>query len=784
MSLEIGAVLAILVVSILLFISERLPVDVVALLVLGSLVVSGLVTPEQGMSGFSNPAVVTVWAVFILSGGLAQTGIANMIGRNLLRLAGDSEVRLLAVIMISAGLMSAFMNNIGVAAMLLPVTLDIGRQTGRPPSRLLLPLAIGALLGGMITLIGTPPNILVNIALRDAGYDPFSFFDFTPPGLLILLAGTGFMILVGRHLLPNRDPVQSVARGEANGANHEIYELRESLAEVTIPPGSGLADRTLAESRIGRALGLNILAVIRNGRKQLAPTPETVLRGGDQLLVLGRLDRLTQMSQQPNLLVEDEAVDLEQLLSGPIGVAEFMVKTESPYPGKTLAQLDLRRQLGVNVLAVRRNGKTLRQGLPSLVLNAGDWLLIQGEREMLDVLKNLPEYRVPDRQTLDVYDLPSRLLVVRIPASSPLEGQSLAESRLGQVFGLSALGLTRDGQEQLMPEPDTKLQAGDALIVEGNPRDLAIVRGLQSLQVDQEPEIDLAELTTGPVGLIEAVLSPYTTLANKTLNDIHFRDRYGLNVVAIWRAGRPYRSNLGQMALQMGDALLLYGTREKMRLLGREPDFLVLGEELGPELKVRKAPVAGLIMASVIAVVLLGWLPISIAAVIGATFMVITRCLDMEEAYRFIEWKAVFLIAGMLPLGIAMAETGAAALLAEGVVHTLGSLGPRAVVAGLFVLAMLATLFMPNPVVAVLMAPIALSSAADLGILPQTFLLSIAFGASASFLSPVGHPANVLVMGPGGYRFSDYIKVGLPLVAVILIVVVLVLPVFWPFTAG
>jgi len=333
----------------------------------------------------------------------------------------------------------------------------------------------------------------------------------------------------------------------------------------------------------------------------------------------------------------------------------------------------------------------------------------------------------------------------------------------------------------MVPGPDTKLIAGDMLVVHGAPRDLAILRDLQGLIINPHPDITLNQLTTGPVGVVQAMLSPFTTLTNKTLQALNFRERFGLNVLAIWRGGRAYRSNLAEFPLRLGDALLLYGSRQKIKLLGQEPDFLVLHQEAQPDFRLQKAPIAGGIMLGVIGVVLIGWLPISIAAIIGATLMVITRCLDMEEAYRFIEWKAVFLIAGMLPLGIAMETTGAAAFLANGMVQLIGDLGPHAVLAGLFVLSMLATLFMPNPVVAVLMAPIALSSAADLGISPYPLMMGIAFGASASFLSPVGHPANVLVMGPGGYRFTDYIKVGLPLVVVLLVVVVTAVPLFWPF---
>jgi di/tricarboxylate transporter len=288
-------------------------------------------------------------------------------------------------------------------------------------------------------------------------------------------------------------------------------------------------------------------------------------------------------------------------------------------------------------------------------------------------------------------------------------------------------------------------------------------------------------LESEQVGLVDVVLSPYTTLVGQTLRQLHFREKYGLSVLAIWREGRAYRSNLRDMALRLGDALLLYGPREKLRVLGSEPDFLVLTEEAQEAPRLSKAPVALLIMAAVLLPVILGWLTIPITAVMGVVLMILTGCLTMEEAYRAIEWKAIFLIAGMLPLGIAMEQTGAARFLAEGMVGMVGGLGPLAVMGGLFLLAALASQVMPNPAVAVLLAPIALNTATDLGVSPYPLMMTVAVSASAAFLSPVGHSANLLIMGPGGYRFSDYIKVGLPLTLLVLGVALLVVPVFWPF---
>ena len=373
-----------------------------------------------------------------------------------------------------------------------------------------------------------------------------------------------------------------------------------------------------------------------------------------------------------------------------------------------------------------------------------------------------------------------RLMVVQVPADSNLAGKTLAESRLGDAFGLTVLGIARNGVTQLVPDASITLEVGDTILVEGQPEELATLHGLQALEIEPGASLTLGDLESQQIGIAEVVLSPHTSLVGKTLRQLHFREKYGLSVLAILHEGHAHRSNLRDHPLNFGDALLLYGPREKLKVLGSEPDFLLLtGAEQEPP-RLNKAPLALLIMAAVIAPVILGWLPIYISAVVGATLMVLTACLTMDEAYRFIEWKAVFLIAGMLPLGIAMQTSGAAEFLAQGVVTLVGGYGALAIMAALFILTALAAQVMPTAAVAVLLAPIAINTANDMGISPYALMMTVAMSASASFLSPVAHPANVLTMGPGGYRFIDYIKVGLPLTLTVLVVVLLVLPLFWP----
>ena len=770
-------VLAILLLALVLFVTERLRVDVVALVVLVSLVLTGLVTPEKALSGFSNPAVVTVWAVFILSGGLTRTGVANLVGRYLLRLANHGEVRLSVMIMLTAGILSAFMNNVGVAALLLPVVMDISRRTGTSPSKLLMPLSYSVLLGGLTTLIGTPPNILISNLAGDFGMSPFRFFDFTPVGLPVMLAGIAFMALIGPRLLPTRDLSKVATRGETD--LKKFFTLDEQMFIVGLGPDSFLAGKTLAQSRLGSALGLIVIGIIRDGRTKLAPHPNTTLKAGDRLLVEGQPTQFTELRGQ-QLVVEDDDVSVERLITTEINMAEVRLSLDSALLGQTVKEIDFRRLMGINVLTIWRQGVPQKSNLQDTPLQTGDILLVQAARAQLDALRDDPNIIVSRVDQARVYQLNERLLLVGVPPESLLVGKTLAESRLGDAFGVTVLGVVREGTTHLMPKPSEKLKAGDSLLVEGQLDDLVTMRGLQTLEVEPQAPPDLSELESESIGLTEVVLTPHTTLVGKTLGQLHFREKYGLSVLAIWREGEVYRSDLRDMELRFGDALLFHGPREKLKILSDEPDFLVLTGKVQAVPLLHKAPIATLVMVFVVLSVMVGWLPISMATVAGATVMILTGCLTMDEAYRFIEWRVVFLIAGMLSLGVAIQESGTAQFISEAVLSPVGGLGPLAVLTGVFLITALAAQVMPTPAVAVLMAPIALNTASTLGMSPQALLMTVAVSASASFMSPVAHPANMLVMGPGGYRFTDYTKIGLPLTLVILVVVLLVLPIFWP----
>jgi di/tricarboxylate transporter len=598
---DIALMLAILAISILLFITDWLRVDLVALLVLLALVLTGLITPQEAFSGFASPAVITVWAIFIVSGGLFYTGVANLLGDRLLQLAGTGVARLVGVVMTAVGLMSGVMNNVGATAVMMPAVVAMSRKARINASKLLMPLAFGSLLGGMITLIGTPPNILVSDALRQAGLEPFSLLDFAPVGLTALALGVVYMTLFGWRLLP---------------------------------------DRSSAE----------LLAAV-----------------------------------------------------------------------------------------------------------AG-----------------------PDEELVDLYRLGERLFRARIPHGSPLIGQTLAASGLRQDFDLSVISLERPDGSRLAPGKDMVLRRGDMLLVEGMVDHVAWAEATGLLDLQPEVGVEDRDLQSGAVGITEVLLSPHSGLVGKTLADIHFREKYNLNVLAILREGRPYRTGLVDLPLRFGDTLLVQGPRQNFRILQRERDFVVLGDvEDGRAIRTQKAPLALGILGVMLVPVVAGWLPITAAALLAGVLMVLTGCLTMDEAYQSIEWKAVFLVAGTLPLGIAMAKTGTADFLAGLMVETVGGFGPVALLAGFYILTNLLTQFMSNAASTVLIAPIAIDAAQRVGSDPHALLMAVAVGASAGFLTPVAHQSNVLVMGPGGYRFGDYLKSGLPLDLLTFAIVLVVVPLVW-----
>lgn len=598
MTTEIGLVLLILGAAIVLFASERIRVDLVAMLVMLTLLLTNLITTEEAFSGFANPAVVTVWAIYIVSGSLTHTGIADVMGNYLGRIAGTSETRLIFVTMAAVGVMSAFMNNIGATAVLLPVVIGLGRKASVMPSKLLIPLAFGSLLGGVTTLIGTPPNILASAALTDAGLTGFSLFEFTPIGLIILTTSIVYMVLVGRHLLPN---YVDTTHSEATKDLAEEYRINDYLAELHVQDDSPLIGKTIVETRLGEDYDLTVMGVMRDGRLRLGVLPNAHVRPGDILFARAEPKQLLKVRQDIGVsIVPEHILSADDLTSPEAGVAEIVVSQKAPFIGQTLKQID-------------------------------------------------------------------------------------------------------------------------------------------------------------------------------------FRGRYGLTVLAIWREESPMRGRLMDQPIRLGDTLLVHGRRERIDAIRSDISFLVINAPKKSQPRLHKAPLNLLIFVSMITLVSLGVLHISVAAVLGAMLSVLTGCLNMDEAYKAIEWKSVFLIAGMLPMGVAMEKTGTAVYLSEQVIGIVGGFGPLGVMVGLFVLTTILTAFMSNAAAAVLVAPIAIQTAVSLGVDPRSFVMGIAIAASNSFVTPIGHQSCVLVYGPGGYRFFDFARVGLPLTLIIWALMLVFLPIFFPF---
>ncbi|MDH5525766.1 MAG: SLC13 family permease [Nitrospirota bacterium] len=611
--MEIPLVLGILVVAMVLFATEWLRVDLTALLVLTALAVFGLVSIDEAFSGFANPAVVTVVAMYVLGASLSQTGVTQTIGHQIYRIAGDRESLLVVAIMLTVGTMSAFMNNIGATAVLFPAVVGLARQAGIPASKLLMPLAFGSLLGGMLTLIGTPPNLLVSMSLEAHGFDGFEVFDFVPVGLPILIVGVLFMATLGRRLLPVRVSPEA-----------ELGEfIRTYLTELMILPESPLIGRTLAESRLGRDFDIAVLGIIRK-----APVPEG-----------------------------------------------------TPYEG--------------------------------------------------------PGERPTTRQ-------------IRI----------------------------------LSPLPHEVLNEGDHLLVEANVEKIMEVRRTGGVQIKAELGGRESAITSDDIGLLEVVISPQSWIVGRTMKEIDFRNRFQVTALGIYRHGEMLHDKLGRIPVKAGDVLLVQGQRESLRHLRDERHFLVLEEVELEGMRTDRAWRAMLVMGAAVGCATFGLLHIALAGTIAAIAMVLLRCLTMEEAYRSIDWKSVFLIAGMLPLAIAMEHSGAAQWLAGGMLSTLAPMGPLVVMGGFFIATTLLTQVMSNAAAAVLVVPIALEAASGMGLSPYPFAMAIAISASTSFITPVAHPANILVYGPGNYRFLDYMRVGGPLLILIFFLTLVLVPMVWPLVPG
>ncbi len=777
MTVEIGILFAILIGMAYLFFSEKLPVDLTAFAGLVVLILCGYLAPDEAFTGFASPAVITMLSIFFVSGALLYTGVADFIGAQVYKLIGSNETLLIVSIMLVAGTLSAFMNNIAATAVLLPAVSSIARKAGVSPSRLFIPLSFGAILGGTTTLVGTPPNILAADILRERGLPPFDLFDFTPLGLVLLLGGTIFMITVGRFLLPRKGPVE---KGSVRQDLARTYRLEENLFSIRIPIGSNLDGKTLADTRLGTALGVQVVGIVRGGEKQLAPSGGSTLLGGDRLLVKGRFAELEKLFRVQDVEIgEVESSDLKRA-GGKVSGITALVKKDSPLVGKSLRELRFREKFGAVVVAVRRQGELIERELAEVPFHVGDEILAIGTLTQLEGIALEKDFEIKRMGRSTLEELKGEIFLVRIPSGSALQGSTISEIGISRMVGLTIAGILRGEDAFLAVSPEETIEAGDELLVTGKRERIKSLITVGEVNLEQDVTESL--IMSDDVGMVEATVAPRSGAAGKTLTELDFHDRYGLQVLALWREGNPIHVDLPRIPLRFGDALLLQGPWNKIRLFGRNHDFLTLSPSAQEPRRLKRAPFAVGSLLLMVLFVILGWQPIHVAAFTAATLVVLTRTITMEEAYRSVEWRAVFLVAAILPVGIAMERTGAAALLSQTVTTNAGPYGPYAVLAGLVVLASILSQALDGAPAVVLLAPVALQAAEQMGISPMPIMMGVSLAASAAFMTPFSHKANLLVMGAGGYKVADYLKVGTPLTIILLALLVYLIPMLFPFS--
>ncbi len=593
MSFEMGCVLLVMVAAVILFVTEKLPVDVVGLLILTVLILTGILTPEEGLAGFSNTATVTIGAMLVLSAGLLKSGAMNRLGLGLSKLSRRGMTILLPTMMISIGVISAFINNTAAVAMLMPVVIGMAHEARVGPSKLLMPLSFASMFGGVCTLIGTSTNILVSSIAERYGQPGLGMFEMTPLGVVFFASGTLYMLAVGLRLIPDR---------RASGDLTQRFDMNDYLTEIVLLPDAASVGTTIADCPLGKDIELDILEVRRGAGKLLSPDPLTVLQAGDVLLVR------------------------------------------------------------CNVAQIKR-----------------------------------------------------------------------LEERVGIAL-----------------QPDVKWRDKD--------------------------------LESSHTQLIEAVIAPYSVLDGRSVKGIRFRDNFGATVLAIRQNGTVFHDNLNTRILRGGDALLIKVREDSLSRVRDSPAFVMISDIL-PAFRSQKLPIALSIVIGVVGAAALNLVPIVVSAIAGCGLLVLTGCLTMEEAYEAVEWRIIFLLAGVLTLGIALEKTGTASLLATWLIATVGVWGPVALVSAFYLVTSLLTETMSNNATAALLTPIAITAAQSLDLDPRPFLMAITFAASASFMTPVGYQTNTLIYGPGQYKFSDFVRVGAPLNIIFWLLATVLIPVFWPFRA-
>lgn len=607
------ATLIILALTVVMFIIGKIRADIVALCALTALILLGILTPEEALAGFSSTVIIMMVGLFVVGGAILQTGLAKAVSQKIMKLAAGSDTRMFLLVVIVTSAIGAFVSNTGTVALMMPIVVSMAVQSGTQPARLLMPLAFASSMGGMLTLIGTPPNLVIQDALTAAGYEPLGFFSFFPVGVICIVTGIVVMLPLSKKFLYKKK-----GSGKHNSGRGKTL------------------DDLVSEYNLSNAL------------------------------------------------------------------RRYRIKQHSAIAGKSVAELDLPGRYGLSILEIR-NESSDRSGL----------------------IRNVT--------------------------------QSLAS-------------------------PESILTAGDIIYLTGDTAKMS-----QFASENRMEELDNNSIDFYDIGISEIVLMPTARIIGMPLRKSGFRERYSINVLGIKRNNDYIMNDLPQVKLQSGDVLLVQGKWSNIAQLDDdETDWVVLGQPEKQASQVTlnyKAPVAAIIMLLMIAAMVFEFIPIApvTAVMAAALLMVITGCFrNVEAAYKTINWESIMLIAAMMPMSVALEKTGTSALISHSLVSSLGSMGPTVLLAGIYFTTSLLTMFISNTATAVLMAPIAMTSATEIGVSPYPFLFAVTLGASMCFASPFSTPPNALVMHAGEYTFSDYIKVGLPLQIIIGIVMVFALPLLFP----
>ena len=595
---QIGITLLFLSIAALLLLGNVLRADIVALILMLALGLSGILTSQEAFSGFSRSAVVIMFSAFVLAEGLRRSGMTERIGLYIIKIFGAGERRLIFGVMTASAVLSLFMNNIAAASLLFPSLSGVARRMKISPSKLLMPLAFGTILGGMATLL-TTTNIIVSGLLRDAKLPGFTLTDFAPVGLLLTFAGILFMVFWGRKLLPAQSPAQ---RHESDVDTDDLintYQLSERLVRAKVFSGGSLDGVTLEKSGLREKHQLNVIAIQR-GKSTLPLDAKTVLNGNDVLLIMAR--------------------------------------PEDTMPASLMDMLE--------------------------VLPSGEW------------------------------------------------------------------------QQDYLSTPNMKL--------------------------------------------IEAAIAPRSHLASQTLSEIRFEQKFNANVLAVWRRGRSIRTRLSDLPLEFGDGLLLQGSEKSLSLLRTETGLILLAESVPSTRITLRGWLTVLIMFATLAFAVIFSDNIAEIMLTGAMMMVLIRTLSMDQAYRSIDWRSLFLVAGMLPLGVALNKTGASAMFANAILVNLGGAGHLILLGGFVLLTVALTQIINGAAAVTVIAPIAIATAQKIGMEPRSVAMAVALASSMAFMSPLGHAVNVMVMGAGGYTFRDYARVGIPLTILLVIILMIALPLIMP----